>query len=213
MNPQKIALFGNSGETTRQIVTEALRRGHNITAIVYNEKYFTLRHPNLKVVSGDVRKNYEVSKLTSGYDVVICTHEPSQANPREHIYIIRSVIEGVKDSGVHHIIFAAHRIEYPIERTEEAYDEFKPILKAGQEALSLLKNETGFRWGYVRSVGPEGVLQAGKYGTGNEILFTAPEGEHPIREDEYSSVIIDKIEKRGMILPDKGQKQMIELNI
>ncbi len=213
MYSQKIALFGNSGENSRLIAKEALRRGHYVTAIVLNERYFTLKHPNLKVISGDVRKNYEVSKLSTDYDAVICAHEPVEAKPREHVYVTRAVIEGVKDSGVRRLIFAVHRIGHPIERTEEAYDGFKPILKAQQEALKILKNENLLQWGYVHSIVPEAVYQEGKYQNSNEILFTTPEGENRLQEKEYSSVILDEIEKYQIPYYNESLKGLMEINI
>jgi uncharacterized protein len=198
MNVQKIALFGTSGETTQRLVTEALRRGHNITAIVGNETEFTMKHPNLKVVKGDVRKKEDVKKYASGHDVVICVHEPSQTNPREHVDITRSVIEGVKGSGIHNLVSTAHPWGQPAERTGKEYEDFKPIVKAQQEALKLFQNEKNLQWGYIHSIQPESDEKTGKFRTGNELLLTTPEGETRIPVKEYASAIIDEAEKGEM---------------
>ena len=40
MSTQRIALFKNAGKPMQRLVTEALRRGHNVTAIVADEKQF-----------------------------------------------------------------------------------------------------------------------------------------------------------------------------
>ncbi len=207
MNSQKIALFGIPGESTRRFATEALRRGHSVTAIVPNEKEFTLKHPNLKVVTGDARKDQDVSKFAQGHDVVICTYEPTQAKPREHVEIMRSVIDGVKDSGVHHLISVAHPFGQPVERTEESYNEFKPIVKAQQEALKLFQNENRIHWGYAHSIEPEAEAKTGKYRSSNEILFTSPEGESRIPLEGYASAIIDEAEKGEMELHDFGEEE------
>jgi putative NADH-flavin reductase len=207
MNLQKIALFGTVGDSTQRFATEALRRGHNVTVIVPNEKEFTLKHPKLKVVSGDVRNNYDVSKLAQGHDVVICTHEPTQSKPREHVEITRSVIEGVKDAGIHHLISVAHPFGQPKERTEEAYNEFKPIVKAQQEALKLFQNENQLQWGYAHSIEPEVEEKTGKYRSSNEILFTSQEGQSKIPLEGYASAIIDEAEKSEMELHGFGGEE------
>lgn len=207
MNSQKIALFGTPGESTRRFATEALRRGHNVTVIVPNEREFTLKHPNLTVISGDVKKNYDVSRLAQGYDVVICTHEPTQAKPREHVEITRSVIEGVKDSGVHHLISVAHPFGQPKEGTEEGYNEFKPIIKAQQEALKLFQKEDQLEWGYVHTIEPEAEEKTGKYRSSNEVLFTSPEGQSRIPLEGYTSAIIDEAERSQMELHGFGGEE------
>jgi uncharacterized protein len=198
MNPQKIALFGTPGETTQRLATEALRRGHNVTAIVSDEKMVTIKHPNLKVVKGDVKKKEDVTRYAKGHDVVICAHEPTQAKPNEHVEITRSVIEGVKSSGVNHLLSVAHPFGQPTERTEEAYNEFKPIVKAQQEALNLFKREPKLQWGYIHSMEPEAIAGTNKYRTAVEVFFTNSEGQNTLPVKGYTSAIIDEAEKGEM---------------
>jgi putative NADH-flavin reductase len=207
MNPQKIALFGTPGESTQRFATEALRRGHSVTAIVPDDAAFTLKHPNLKVVKGDARKKEEVNRLSRGHDVVICSYEPTPSKPREHVEITRSVIDGVKESGVHHLISTAHPFGQPTERTEQAYNEFKPIVQAQQDALKIFQNENELQWGYAHSVEPKVEEKTGKYRTSNEILFTSPEGESRIQAEGYASAIIDEAEKNEMELHEHGEEE------
>jgi putative NADH-flavin reductase len=204
MKAQKIALFVNRGEASQRLATEALRRGHNVTAIVTDENEFSIRHPNLKVVKGDIRKKEDVKKYAKGHDVVIYTHEPTRDKPREHVDITRTVIEGVKESGVNHIVGAAHPFGLPTEGTEEAYNEFKPVVKAQQEALRLFQNEKDLHWGYAHSIEPEAEPKTGKYRASEEILFTTPEGENRIYAKGYSSAIIDEAENELALHENTG---------
>lgn len=198
MSTQKIALFGTAEEPTQRLATEALRRGHTVTTIVTDEKQFPIKHPNLKVVKGDVRKKEDVRKYAEGHDVVISAHTPNQANPQEYVAITRSLIEGLKGSGIHSLLSVANPQGQPAERTEKEYEEFKPVVKAQQEALKLFKNERGFQWGYLRPAEPQ--QKAGKYQTADELLFTHPEGETRIPVKGYTSAILDEAEKAQMEL-------------
>jgi putative NADH-flavin reductase len=210
MHSQKIALFGNPGETTEFLIAEGLKRGHNITLIVPDVREFAMGYLSFKMVKGDARKIADVQKFSTGSDVVICAYETDQSKPEEHLKIMYSVIEGVKKSGVNHLVFAAHRFEQPSERTEGAYNEFKLALKAQRQALELFRHETELRWVYAHSIEPEQNLHTGNYPTIMEVLFTTREGVSRVPMDEYASVILDEAERdeRELLLvyEDNGKR-------
>lgn len=207
MSTQKIALFGTPGEPMQRVATEALRRGHTVTAIVTGEKEFPVKHPNLKVVKGDVRKKEDVRKYTQGHDVVISTHAPMQSNPQEHVTATRSLIEGLKGTGIHSVLSVAHQQGQPAERTEKEFNEFKPVRNAQQEALKLFQNQKELKWGYLHTAEPQ--ERAGKYQTPNELLFTSPEGETKVPVKEYPSAIVAEAEKAEMEL-HLGEEEGLE---
>lgn len=196
MSTQKIALFGTSEESTQRVAAEALRRGHTVTTIIADEKEFPLKHPNLKVVKGDVRKKKDVHKYAQGNDVVISTHTAIQTNPQEYVTVTRSLLKGIKGTGIHSLLSVAQPLRQPAERTEKQYEEFKPVVKAEQEALKLFQNEKGFQWGYLHSAEPR--QKGGKYQTADELLFTSSEGESKIPVKEYASAIVAEAEKVEM---------------
>lgn len=198
MNAKKIALFGTPGEATQRLATEALRRGHQVTAIVADEKELTMKHPNLKVVKGDVRKKEDVKRYALGHDTVICAHEPTATNPGEHVEITRSVLEGIKNTGVHNLISVAHPFREPAERTQKEVDDLKPVMKAQQEALKLFQNEKDLQWGYAHSAESKATGTTGKYPSTQQVLLSNPEGESRIPVKEYASAILDEAEKGEM---------------
>jgi len=207
MNTQKIALFGTSDETSQRLITEALKRGHMVTAIVPEERQLQMIHPNLKMVNGDARKKEDVIRYARGNDVVICVYEPTKAKPREYVDITRTVIAGTKDADVQHLLFAAHPLGLPAESTEEFYNSFKSVVKAQKDSLNLVQNEKELYWGYVHSVEPEPGNKAGKYRISSEIIFTHPEGESRITIKNYPSAVIDEAEKGEMELHEHGEEE------
>jgi len=206
MNSQKIALFVTPGENNQRLIIQALKRGHTATAIVRDETQFQLNHPNLKVLKGDVTKKEDVSRHVKGNDVVICAYEPTKTQFREYANIIRTVIQGVKDAGVNHLLFSAHPVGLPAEPTEEFYNSFKPIAQAQRDALNIFQNEKELHWGYVHSIEPEAEQITGKYRVSTEVLFTYPEGESRKPVKEYASAIIYEIEKGEMELHEHGKE-------
>ena len=52
--PTRILLVGATGGTGRQLVAQALARGHVVTALVRNPARLQISHPQLKVLSGNV---------------------------------------------------------------------------------------------------------------------------------------------------------------
>ncbi len=67
----KIMLIGGTGKTGKQIIKQALERGHEVTALVRNPKKIKIRDPNLVVVEGNVLVPETLERTFTGHDIVI----------------------------------------------------------------------------------------------------------------------------------------------
>jgi len=67
----KLLIFGASGATGRQLVQQALDQQFSVTAFVRDPARFTLTHPNLRVVAGDVLQPDTVAAAVPGHDAVL----------------------------------------------------------------------------------------------------------------------------------------------
>ena len=67
----RILIVGASGALGRELVAQALARGHRVTALVRVPERFELRHPNLTVVAGDVLDPAAVEAAVAGQEAVI----------------------------------------------------------------------------------------------------------------------------------------------
>ena len=66
-----IVIYGATGKLGSHAVTEALERGHRVTAISRRPEEITGEHPNLAAVKGDLLDADSVAAIVAGKDVVI----------------------------------------------------------------------------------------------------------------------------------------------
>lgn len=69
---KKILVIGATGPTGRQVVSQALEQGHQVTAFVRNPQRMPLMHDRLRLVTGDVTDQGEaLAQGVRGQDAVI----------------------------------------------------------------------------------------------------------------------------------------------
>jgi putative NADH-flavin reductase len=74
----KLFVIGATGWTGREIVQQALARGHHVTAFVRSPETVTFRHERLSVLKGNVMDESQLSEAMKNHDAVV-----SALGPRE----------------------------------------------------------------------------------------------------------------------------------
>lgn len=67
----KIAIIGGTGKSGQYLVKEALNQGYTIKVLIRNPEHFTIQHPLLEVIQGDVTDYATLLQLTAECDAVI----------------------------------------------------------------------------------------------------------------------------------------------
>jgi putative NADH-flavin reductase len=67
----RIAVFGATGATGRELVSQALARGHEVTAVARRPEAVSARHHNLGVVRADVLEPDTLVEAVDGQDAVV----------------------------------------------------------------------------------------------------------------------------------------------
>jgi putative NADH-flavin reductase len=67
----RLALFGATGPTGRELLRQALERKHEVQALVRNPSKLEVSNPNLTVLQGDVLDANAVDRVVQGGDAVI----------------------------------------------------------------------------------------------------------------------------------------------
>src|SRR5580765_5918058 len=200
----KIAVIGATGFVGSAILQEALQRGHEVTAIVRNPDKLT-PHENLHPKQGDVYNEDEVIRLVMGHDAVISAFNPGWSNPdiySQQVKGARSIINGVKNSGVKRLLFVGGAGSLEVTPGVESVDmpgfpaEYKQGALATREALNMLRKETGLEWSFLS---PSADLfpgpRTGKFRLGTDQLLTNAQGKSRISVEDYATAMIDEVEK------------------
>jgi putative NADH-flavin reductase len=87
-----VLIVGASGGTGRQLVTQALERGYNVTAFVRNPSKLSIQHPQLQIIRGDVLDYASVEGAVRGQEVVI-----SALGHKRFFYPTRILSEGTRN--------------------------------------------------------------------------------------------------------------------
>ncbi|MEU2452975.1 NAD(P)H-binding protein [Streptomyces sp. NPDC012765] len=96
----KIALFGATGTIGNRVLHEALRRGHEVTAVVRDPaKFPDPADGATTVVRGDVLDPASVAGAVAGHEVVVSAFGPGSGDPAALVTAARSLIGGVRSLG------------------------------------------------------------------------------------------------------------------
>ncbi len=68
----RILVIGATGGTGRELVRQALKRGHPVTALVRNPARMRESHANLTVIKGNVMDPASLAPAMQGQDAVVC---------------------------------------------------------------------------------------------------------------------------------------------
>ena len=90
--PLRVLIVGATGGTGRQLVAQALERGHTVTALVRSPFKISLEHPRLSIVKGDVLDYASVDAAMRGQDAVI-----SALGHKKYFYPTRILSDGTKN--------------------------------------------------------------------------------------------------------------------
>lgn len=69
----RLAVFGGSGRTGRELIAAALRDGHEVVALVRRPGSIPLDDPRVHVIEGDLADEIAVRQVVAGADVVLST--------------------------------------------------------------------------------------------------------------------------------------------
>src|SRR6266849_1629277 len=74
----KLFVIGATGRTGREIVQQALARGHHVTAFVRSIEGIPSKAERLTVLKGDAKDEEQLGEAMPGHDAVLSTLGPRQ---------------------------------------------------------------------------------------------------------------------------------------
>ena len=101
----KIALFGGTGQTGKEFLSQALQNGHEVKALVRSPEKVTEKTDALTIVKGDVLNARDVSETIKGTEIVVSLFGHVKGSP-EWLQTngTKNIIEAMKNEGLQRII-------------------------------------------------------------------------------------------------------------
>ena len=201
----KIALIGASGYVGAKLRDEALRRGHQVVAIVRDPGKLP-DAVGLTARAADVYDSSQVAAAVAGSDVVLSAF--SSAGEAEdvqgkHLRASRAIVAGTKHAGVDRLVviggagslFVAPGVQ--LVDTDTFPAEWKAGARGARDALTDLQKEGELEWTFVS---PPPMLvpgeRTGKYALGGDGVPPMRDGNPAsISTDDLAVAVLDEIEK------------------
>jgi len=104
----KLLILGATGGTGRQVVTQALERGHLVTAIARRPEQLVIRHPNLVTTAADVAADDRaMARALPGHDALVSALGRGRSLKSQGLITAAApqIVLAMADAGVSRLIF------------------------------------------------------------------------------------------------------------
>jgi uncharacterized protein len=197
----RLIVFGGSGALGSRLVDEALRRGHEVTAVARDASRIPDHDGGVAAVEGDATQPDSVARAARGHDAALSAVTQHQ-HPEVLSEVARGLFEGLSRAGVRRLVVAggAGSLKVPsgqrLMDTPEFYAEWKPEAQAQADALAVYEASTGdVDWSYVS---PGALLEPGErtgaYRVGGDELLTDGDGRSRITMEDFAIAMLDEAE-------------------
>lgn len=189
-----IALLGATGNIGGAVLTEALARGHEVTAVTRDPTKLQTRE-KLNVRKGSTQEASALAAILKGHDIVVVS---VKWNENE----INQVIDTIRQSGVKRALFVIGagsllrsdgRTHYEV---TSAIRPPAPTSLPAVKAFDVIKTIADLDWTAISpsaSIGPG--ERTGRFRLGLDHLIEDEKGESKISRPDFAIAIVDEIEK------------------
>ncbi len=189
-----IAIIGATGNIGSRVLDEALRRGHEVTAITRDPRKLEPR-AGVTVRAGSTSDGPALTRTLKGHDAVIVSVKWNEND-------IGRVIDVIRKSGVKRCLFVvgAGSLIRKDGRTHFDYMAARgvqpPTSKPAAVALEAIRKVSDLDW---TAISPAASIQpgerTGKFRLGLDDLIEDAEGRSAISREDFAIAILDEIEK------------------
>ena len=104
----KLSIFGGTGRTGQELVTQALARGYEIQMLARTPGKMTIQDDKLTVIEGDIQDMDAVNRTITGTDAVVSVLGPTSNTPDHQVTMgTRNILTAMKANGVNRLIVSA----------------------------------------------------------------------------------------------------------
>ena len=211
-----ILVYGATGKVGTHVVTEALQRGHIVSAVSRDPSRITHRHENLSAVRGDLLDDESIADLAVGKDVIIVSVRGiigKSKNPENAIQRIAAekIVNVLRDMGddaprlIHVGGSGTLEVEPGVLYADKIPKIFLPksleLEIEGQIlALEYLRSVTDAKWSYATPAKNfTNGERTGVFQIGGDALLEDERGKSRISRADFAVALIDEAENAAHV--------------
>jgi len=213
-NECRILVYGATGRVGSRVVTEALHRGHFVTAVSRDPSRISRRHDQLVAVKGDVLDTDSVRALVGDHDIVVVSvrgsadgsREPAQSVQRVAAEIVVNVLRDL-GADAPRLIYVGGAGSVEVKPSVTFADTLGGLARAMMPAsveqeidghvltLAFLRTVEDVRWTYIspaKKFGPG--ERTGVFRIGGDQMLLDEKGKSRISMEDFAVALVDEIE-------------------
>ena len=199
----KVAIIGANGKSGSNLVQEALKQGHDVTAIVRNKEY---KNGDVKVVYKDI---FELTKADlAGFDAVISAF--AAWTPETfglHKKVAKHLADALSGTKIRLLVIGGAGTLLVDDKGTMAMDtpdfppEYMGVARAAAESFFELKTKSDVLWTYVSPAGDYDAngARTGKYVLGGDNLILNSKNESYISYADLALAVIDELKNGAFV--------------
>ncbi|MBN8826491.1 MULTISPECIES: NAD(P)-dependent oxidoreductase [unclassified Spirosoma] len=201
----KLALIGASGFVGSAVLTEALQRGHDVTAIVSHPEKITTTDSKLTVKKGNALDANSIAELVTGHDAVVSTFNAGWTNPNLYDDFLKgaeAIEQGTQQAGVKRYLFVGGAGSLEVALGVQLVDtpqfpaEWKPGALSARDYLTRLRQNTTLDWTFLSpAINLAPGERTGTFRIGTEQPVFDEKGESKITVADLAVAILNEIEQ------------------
>lgn len=200
----RITLFGATGNIGGRVLTEAVSRGHEITAVLRDPARLSEPPAGVTLRQGDASQAEDVADVSQGQNLVISATRPAPGREEELAAMTRALLEGTARSGVRLLLVGgAASLLVPggdgrmaVEDPAYVPEAWQAIARACVAQLDLCQASTSADWTYLS---PPALLTPGErtggYRLGHDELLLDAKGRSAISMEDFAVALLDEAEE------------------
>ncbi len=202
-NPNRIVVFGATGQVGRRMVAEAARRGHLVTAVVRRESASTDFGPDVTVLVRDVGSTGDLEQVIASHDIAISALRPPDGQEEMLVDLTAKIVDAANAAGRRFLVVggaAPLRLHDDPSHTVLTAPGFLPesvvpIATACQAQHDWIVTRLGNNGTYLC---PPAMLtpgeRTGSYRTGDQTLVFDHDGDSRVSMEDFAVAALDEIE-------------------
>ena len=209
-----ILVYGATGKIGTHVVTEALDRGHAVTAVSRNPSSITRQHENLSAVKGDLLDTDSIRNLATGQDVIVVSVRGvigDSKTPESALQwiAVKNVVEVLREMGddAPRLIHVGGSGTLEIRRGVIYADKLPRLflpknleleIQAQVLALEFLRSIDDVNWTYITP--PKNLTNGrrkGTYRTSGDRMLKDERGRNLISRADFAIALVDEAESHA----------------